>query len=99
MIRDHFRWALLMKGSQQPTSLLCLQHSAHSEEAFSAPVGTLKDLKVPFAMIKALLRLAIVLLCPFVGLGSGLCLDDGLPESQRQYIQVGDPGDMQSSVS
>ena len=98
MIRNHFRWALLMKGSQQPTSLLCLQHSAHSE-AFSAPVGTLKDLKVPFAMIKALLRLAIVLLCPFVGLGSGLCLDDGLPESQRQYIQVGDPGDMQSSAS
>ena len=37
----------------------------------------------------ATLRLAVVLLRPIVGWGSGLCLADGVPESQREYIQEG----------
>ena len=35
----------------------------------------------------AMLRLAVVLLGMMVGWGSELCLNDGVPESQREYIQ------------
>eukprot|EP00913_Durusdinium_trenchii_P024135 g22662.t1 len=34
-----------------------------------------------------MLRLAVLLLGAFEGFGSELCLDDGVPESQRKYIQ------------
>ena len=34
-----------------------------------------------------MLRLAVVLLGMMVGWGSELCLNDGMPESQREYIQ------------
>ncbi|CAK8993410.1 unnamed protein product [Durusdinium trenchii] len=38
-------------------------------------------------MRRAMLRLAVLLLYGLKGLGSELCLDDGVPESQRKYIQ------------
>ena len=42
------------------------------------------------AMFRVLLRLAVVLLGLTVGqAGAELCLDDGVPESQRKYIQAG----------
>ena len=41
-------------------------------------------------MFRVLLRLAVVLLGLTVGqAGAELCLDDGVPESQRKYIQAG----------
>lgn len=40
----------------------------------------------------AMLRLAVLLLGAFEGFGSELCLDDGVPESQRKYIQAGFSG-------
>ncbi|CAK8995298.1 unnamed protein product [Durusdinium trenchii] len=36
-----------------------------------------------------MLRLAVLLLCGLKGFGSELCLEDGVPESQRKYIQDG----------